>query len=490
MFEYYNHLSFIAPYYFRGDNNRLVIGNSFSSIVNSYAPHNKSVDIVGVIEMLSKHHLMGDRCLINGIKKTPWMAKIDADNKNWVFANIPPHGHHTAPDEVIAARLFEALCKEITGYVGDKKNIAILLSGGMDSRITAGTIDHLIKEGILKGVKVTALSWGNPNSRDVVYGKRIADLLGWDWKHYVVDAAQMLNNIDVAAQNGSEYSPMHLHALPLIRNEQFDGIFAASYGDSVGRAEYSGVKVAMLKSLREGYSNFGGILKNEIYSKYKTGWMEDVDVYHRQYPRQLPYQQYELDYQLHYMRRMLNSCMEVAGYRIPLYQVFTHPDVFGYMWALSPEKRTDRIYSLILQYIDKRLNEIPWARTGKRYGSNSDVPDQFDKKHHSYSKIICTEIFGDIKKAVLSDGVKSLGIFNMDAIQSILKSIDNKPAHNFDYIERISWLAAFSKMLQLYPLEYADKQISSGTSFPDIVAGKLLTPLQYNFKYYFRKLRG
>lgn len=361
----------------------------------------------------------------------------------------------------------------------------------MDSRIAAGTIDYLIKQGVLKGVTVTALSWGNPNSRDVVYAKRIADMLGWDWKHYLVDATQMLNNIDVAAQNGSEYSLMHLHALPLISKEhQFDCIFAASYGDSVGRAEYSGVKVAMLKSLKEGYSNFGGILKNEIYSKYKTGWVEDVEVYHRQYPRPLPYQQYELDYQLHYMRRMLNSCMEVAGHTIPLYQIFTHPDVFGYMWALSPEKRTDQIYSLILQFIDKRLNEIPWARTGKRYGNNSDVPDQFDKKHHSYSKIICTEIFGDIKKAVLSDEIKSLGIFNMDAIQSILKSIDNKPRHNFDYVERISWLASFSKMLQLYPLQYESSKALSNGSLPDMLAGKLLTPLQYNVKYYFRKFRG
>ena len=50
----------------------------------------------------------------------------------------------------------------------------------------------------------------------------------------------------------------------------------------------------------------------------------------RQFPEKEPYIQNELDYQLHYMRRMLNSCMDLLTEHCDFYQVFTHPDVYGY----------------------------------------------------------------------------------------------------------------------------------------------------------------
>ena len=72
------------------------------------------------------------------------MGKLDDSKEQWVYADLPNHYEKTVKETIIADEFFDRLCDEIFSYVEGKLSIGILLSGGMDSRIVAGVLDHLI----------------------------------------------------------------------------------------------------------------------------------------------------------------------------------------------------------------------------------------------------------------------------------------------------------------------------------------------------------
>src|SRR5690606_29984091 len=107
------------------------------------------------------------------------------------------------------------------------------------------------------------------------------------------------------------------------------------------------------------------------------------------------YQKFEQDQQLHYMRRMLNPCMGIINKERPLYQVFTSPEVYSFVWSLSPDLRNDEVYKVMFQRYAPQLLEIPWARTGLIYPHTMGTPDSFKKDHHDYGKMIRTTFLQD-----------------------------------------------------------------------------------------------
>src|SRR5690606_25871175 len=105
--------------------------------------------------------------------------------------------------------------------------------------IVASVLRQLQLSGQYTGA-VTALTWGLEASRDVQYAARITELYQWNFKHFNLTADMLLHNIEVTAAMGAEFSPVHLHAMPQIAGlDGLDCILAGSYGDSIGRGEYS-----------------------------------------------------------------------------------------------------------------------------------------------------------------------------------------------------------------------------------------------------------
>jgi len=452
MFQNYNHLGFNNPYYYNSKGS-FVIKQNLSDLLDVYDGPCR-IDPVAIIEFMNKNYLFADRTLIQDIQRTPWGAKPNKLLNKWEYNSAPKHDLLDIPEEEIAKTLFQKICSEIQTYIGDKKRIGILLSGGMDSRMVAGALDYLIKANNLTGLEVTGLTWGNEETRDVVYAKEIAARLNWKWKHYKVAAKDLLSNIKETAIHGCEYSPIHLHAIPQIRDDNnLDVILAGSYGDSVGRSEYSRKKVRFIKPILQNISNIGGIVHQEIF-KHSMKYIEnDIERYHIQFPEKEQYMQNELDYQIHYMRRMLNPCMELLTEKMKFCQVFTHPDVYGYMWSINPDRRNDLVYKYMFQEFITKLNDIPWARTGLQYGMEKGTPDSYHNDHHPYVSIITKEIFDEIKTLVLSNEIKQLGIFDQGAIKTTLKLLKYFPPNNLYYTERIIWLASLAEMTRIYKLQ-------------------------------------
>lgn len=452
MFENYNHLGFNNPCYFVNSKGKFDIHRDFNSTVLDYQGEIE-IDSVSIIEILNKGYMLADRTIIKNIYKTPWMAKPNDSLDNWCYAQIPEHGDLDLNEEKIAIDLFQRICDEIKNYIGSKKRIGILLSGGMDSRIVAGALDYLVTLNELESLNITGFTWGNEGSRDVVYAKEITSRLNWGWKHYKVTATDLLENINHTAARGCEYSPIHLHAIPQIKkkNKDIEVFLAGSYGDSVGRAEYSGWKIKNVRKIETNITNPGYFVLNKTFKENIQEVYVDIKKYHDLFPTKNIIAQNERDYQLHYMRRMLNPCMSLLiDENTSFHQVFTSPSVFGYIWGISPKRRTDLIYKYIFERYIKTLSDIPWGRTGLKYGDKKGIPDKFKKEHHTYINIIRNQLLENIHDTIFSSDIFSLNIFNKNTISKIFSLERKYPTNNLRYQEKLMWIASLSKMLQLY----------------------------------------
>jgi asparagine synthase (glutamine-hydrolysing) len=166
--------------------------------------------------------------------------------------------------------------------------------------------------------------------------------------------------------------------------------------------------------------------------------------------------------------------MEVINDKMPIYQVFTDPSVYGYMWSLHPRLRNDIVYKLILSLFKTDLSDIPWARTGLPYGSNNGEPDQFTN-----------ELLSRLYDMIISDSIKAIGIFNMNVLKSVLNLIKRFPTHNFDYLERLLWIASLSEMQKLYKFEVED---IFKYRLKDRINSIFYVQTEYTLKYLYRKL--
>lgn len=451
LFRYYNHIGFHNPYYFL-EGSEVNVANNISEILD-VKDSNNYLDIASIISLISKGYIIGDKTLIRGVNKVSWMSKLENQKiKHYTNINFRNEVYDT---ETIGNRLFELLKQEIIEYIHNSKSIGVLLTGGMDSRIVAGVLDSIIKDNDLTGLRVIGLTWGDKNSRDVVYARKIADRLNWDWKHYDITSEDFFNNIFAAAERGSEYSPNHLHAMLKVREEKgLDCILAGSFGDSIGRGEYSGRTVLQLKDVRNGIDNTYGFLYDKYFKKFNNEIDKEVLFYWRNFPQLEQYQQIEQDYQIHYMRRMLNPCLSVINERIPLYQVFTNPNIVRYMWSLDPSIRNNNIYKNLLKRFTTDLSDIPWARTGLLFDEVKGRPlDTYKKTYHSfqYSNIINRQLYEPIKNLVLSENIERLEIFNIDTLKNIFRLMKTPfYKQNITLEQKLTWLASLSLFIDKY----------------------------------------
>lgn len=444
LFEKYNHLGFFNPYVLKNKGS-LEIRSDFNSALKL---SEKKFDYSSVAQILNFGFSLGDRTLISDVHKTPWMAKPNNANSDWEYFNVPSHNELMLSVEEISNELFNRLKTELFLYIKDKNNIGLLLSGGMDSRIVASVLANVINERKLENIAVNAYTWGETNSRDVVYAERIAKLYNWNWKHLMIDKAQLERNINLTIDNACEFSPIHLHAMPNVSEvESLDCLIAGSFGDSIGRGEYSGVKVKNLKPLNKMFSNTLNLLNNQIFTKALTNTDEDIEYYHILFPQGKEYQQLEQDYQLHYMRRMLNPCFSVIHKKFPVYQMFSSPQVFGYMWTLHPDVRTDEVYYNILQKFSPELLEIPWARTGLPFPQTKGKPDVFNNKTIDYGNLIRENFLDNIEKTLLGGSVVESNIISRKRIKQTIQLIKKFPIKGSYYFEdKLIWFYA----LQLF----------------------------------------
>jgi asparagine synthase (glutamine-hydrolysing) len=382
-----------------------------------------TLDVSAIMAILSFNYTTGDRTLFNEIKRQPWLSSIN-EQGDIRHEPVPPHGLKWDRTEAIARKLFGLLLQEAEDVCRDRQEIYLLLSGGLDSRIVAGVIAHLYKTGKLRA-KPIGVTWGLERSRDVHYARTISAQLGFDWTHIPMGPVDLWENIHEGFPLiGGLVSSTHLHAMRWFRNVSRDAlVLAGSYGDSVGRAEFSGRHLLELDLLRA--SNPLGLVRSDVMHQAQSGISGDDDQLARRIAKDAPkYVQCEHQMQGFYMRNMIAHAMSIINRYCTLYQMFTAPQVYGYLWSLHPARRDDTIYAALLENHLPELARQPWARTnralrGKTVGAEPGLLKEF----HNYSQWCSGPLYHDIKSLVEPGWLEAIGIFNADAVKNLNQSL-------------------------------------------------------------------
>jgi asparagine synthase (glutamine-hydrolysing) len=174
---------------------------------------------------------------------------------------------------------------------------------------------------------------------------------------------------------------------------------------------------------------------------------------------------------------MINACMGVINEKIPVYQLFSKPSVFGFMWSIAPHLRTNEIYRNMLRHFAHDLDDIPWARTGLPFPQTQGTPDQLDRLHDSYRRIINEELFDTLKPMVLSPEVDRLGLFNMDALESLLTINKLLPHTSRTWLdEKLLWIAALSEFAERYEVRGLPRQEQTFSAY---FTGRVTAPTAF-----------
>lgn len=412
------------------------------------------IDPCAILGILMKNYALSNRTLVQGIERTPWMTQPDGSG-GWLQAELPYHGNHKVEPKTIAFEMKNRLQAEALSFLEGKLKIGIMLSGGMDSRIVAGIVRQLQEDGRYSG-EVVALTWGLTDSRDVVYAQRIAQHFGWEFQHFPLNSETLWQNIHIAADRGAEYSPVHLHAMDSVAKiEGIDGVLAGSYGDSIGRGEYSGKRVTALPHILDTHLNQFALLLHSAEKKALKKIKKDLESDRARFPDRSEMSYREIEMQAHYMRRQLNACMEIIDDRVPVYQMFSAPEIFGFMWSLDPICRTDENYENLLKILPGNLLRIPWARTGARFNQSGGGPeDTLSNQNNCYGKWLRNDLREFVLDEIGSGALQSLGIFNERSITMWCRFWPKSNRLKADRLdEKMAWLTSLSLFVKKYNIQ-------------------------------------
>lgn len=384
-------------------------------------------DVGAILGILSFGYTTGDRTLLREISRQPWLSRIDDLGKPELLP-IPAHGTLWVDERQAAATLLERLRSEVMAVCAGRRQICILLSGGLDSRIVAGVVSQLQREGRISN-DCTAVTWGVRNCRDVVYGEAAAKILEMRWQHIDLTPEHLVANVGLMARSlGCLATPENLHAMSWFAEVGRETlVLAGSYGDSVGRAEFSGRHVLELSHLS--VTNPFGLMKPSVAAKGAREIKKDIAALHARTPGQPPHVLCEHEMQGFYMRNLIASVMAVISQYCSLYQVFTDPQVYGYMWSLHPSLRTDEIYGHLFEMLHPRLARLPWARTNRALqGATEGAVSGLSRSFQRYAEWTREYAYPRLANLVDDEWFAATGIFDAGRVRRLTEEVRENAA--------------------------------------------------------------
>lgn len=454
-------------------NGRVIIADTAKEIFSAVPEGNRILDNVAFLELLQFNYILGNRTLVKGVKRMPWRAVLNGEG---IIERCSPitHGLRKSPAKAVAHRLQELLEEELITVAQKTKKILLLLTGGLDSRVIAGILKK-IEPGLQAEIK--CVTWGLSESRDVVYARKIAHWYDWEFVNIPYDSELLWKNIERSAiWGGSEVAGIHLHGAEWFKNTQpEDLVLAASFGDSIGRAEFSSVhlKNRRLPPLINKHRLLHPSLLKELLSLAKkdqeTAWEGETS--------KLSWAYVELNSQENYMRRMICHAMNYIRQFCRLHQTFTSDSVVSYIWSLSPEYRTDEVYAELLKELDVKLYSLPWARTGVAPDGTKESDLTLTKDYHEWGKWLQQDLRSRLEPLYFSDSLRELGLFREDSIQRVWEKFTKEPVASYGYGQDIVKLCSLELTRRYFKLLPDKKPVYRRDLFVD------------NIKHYSSKLK-
>ncbi|MFM7322090.1 MAG: asparagine synthase-related protein [Armatimonadota bacterium] len=164
------------PAYWGGDSRRVAVAGTPDSVVAALELPGK-LDPAGLVGILLAMYLVEGRCLISGVRRIapgnilvwkPGTAPRELAGTPFPFPMFDPGT--SAEDHARAA--IDALQRAVDSQRHDGDE-ALLLSGGVDSRLLAGLLDR-------RGRRPVAITLGEDGDQEMRVARKVAQALGWE----------------------------------------------------------------------------------------------------------------------------------------------------------------------------------------------------------------------------------------------------------------------------------------------------------------------
>ncbi len=459
------HLGGPFPYWKMIDG-KVVLADSAEEMINLLPPEKRIINPGAAISLFVCNFINGNQTMVQGIQRMPWHAELTGEGK---LTRKPPlpHGTRIEKPDKMAAGLRERLEQEIFNVARGRKRIFVLLSGGLDSRIMAGVLKKVEPQ---LSAKITCVTWGEPHSRDAAYASRIANWYGWDFVSVPYDAELVWKNINHGATfGGAEVAGLHYHGMHWLKTADPDDLaLAASYGDMIGRAEFSGVHLT--NQFRAPQFNRFDIIHPllvkqalEIAEREReTAWAGESDWVPE-------WVRIELDMGENYMRRFNCHTMDYVRQFCALHQVFTSDVVVSWMWSFSPDCRTDDIYCEVLKNLDQRLYSLPWARTGMGLDGTKETDPKLTKEFHQWGKWLRHDLRERIEELIFSRELAEFGLFDGPSVRRLWNKFLAQPSDQLlsgQQIVNVASIAIARKHFGLLPVRKGTPELDKILDLP------------------------
>lgn len=448
-------LSDDLPYFAPISPDKVVSSMVFDRVAQRIEPGKSELDVSSLISFLHLNYICGNGTFATGLYKMPLHALLDFRGEPEFSSNIPHQNDPLKPDEFYD-RLIALLKQELNQFIGDNTEVFLTLSGGLDSRVSAGILQMIQQD--RPNLTVVAVTWGNAESRDSVYAKRICDLFNWELVHLDIYPEILTDNLKIAVEClGAEVSAVHLHAMKDFEKTIPRGgkIIASSYGDSIGRGEFSGKFIKNIHSTPLP-QNTHGLFYPDVFQSNLAETTRCYTFFTDQQKVKSRYEKVEIFYQENYMRRMIDAVFRYLSSFYSLHQTFTSPEVVKLVWRLSDQSRDSRIYKNLLPKINLDLAKMPWARNlqnvyGELFLQDTAIP----KDYHSYCLWTRTRYEDFITSQLFSNSSGLFEVINEKYLKSLWRSFVK--GYHDDY--EIFWkLLGVKKVIEKYDLRVQKNQ--------------------------------
>ena len=148
------------------------------------------------------------------------------------------------------------------------------------------------------------------------------------------------------------------------------------------------------------------------------------------------------------MRGGLCHALSIINSYANVYQMFTDPEVYQFMWTIHPSLRDNNIYSNLLEDYLPELARIPWARTNSSLsGKTLFQNDNLKSQYHDYTKWSSGPLYTDLVKLVDPEWFGATGIFDPVSIKKLNFNIKNSTQRVGRINDIWLWLAGFRNFI-------------------------------------------
>ncbi|OEU63061.1 MAG: hypothetical protein BBJ57_12605 [Desulfobacterales bacterium PC51MH44] len=223
--------------YYWVSSTRILFSSEYKAII-WHKEFPKKIDEQGIADFMALGFSAEDRTFFSHVKllSPATVATFNTDG-DFSVRRYWDYSFHTDDDPVFPEQYYvdkfaEILTIATKRQIDSANQICLPLSGGLDSRTLAGILNKIDYQG-----KVKTVSYGNPYCYDVVYGKRIAEKIGFDHSYVPIESTYLKDFTErfVWLMEGT-VNCLNAHMLltyPFIEKNNLDIVMTGFLGDTI-----------------------------------------------------------------------------------------------------------------------------------------------------------------------------------------------------------------------------------------------------------------